>query len=73
MTELERAISTIQKLASQRTEASSGAAPGCAQEALLTLKEFNGLRNDTDAYLYQITLWGLGVIPIKPKKEDYGL
>lgn len=44
-----------------------------AQIALEILKKFNRLKNDTDAYLYEIILWGLGESNNKPNPEDYGI
>lgn len=42
-------------------------------EALKIIQAFNGMRNDLDAYLYDIAEWGLGKRKDKPKKEDFGL
>lgn len=42
-------------------------------EALKTLLQKNPLRNDLDAYLYEIANWGLGLRKDKPEKEDYAI
>lgn len=44
-----------------------------AINALTILKRFNGLRNDLDAYLFEVIRWGLGERKTKPKPEIYGL
>lgn len=44
-----------------------------AIEALKILLEFNRIRNDLDAYLFDIIQWGLGDIQDRPDKSDYGL
>jgi hypothetical protein len=40
--------------------------------ALKTIKRYNGLRNDMDAYLYEVAEYALGFIE-KPNPEDFGL
>jgi hypothetical protein len=40
-------------------------------EAIEILRKYNPLRNDLDAYLYQICLWAEGAL--KPKLKDYGI
>lgn len=43
------------------------------KEAVKILIEHNPLKNDHDAYLYEICLWALNKRDSKPKKQDYGL
>ena len=42
-------------------------------DAIEILMKHNPLKNDLDAYLYQICLWAEGECRLKPKPEDYGL
>lgn len=42
-----------------------------AYQALIIIRKFNRLKHDTDAYLYEVTQWGLGEREDKPKLEDY--
>lgn len=44
-----------------------------AERALETLRAYNQLRNDRDAYLLAVIRWGLGEEAEEPKPEDYGL
>jgi len=44
-----------------------------AVDALLQLKKLNPLRNDFDAYCYELVCWGLGQLAEKPNPEDFGL
>ena len=41
--------------------------------ALEIIQKHNPLRNDLDAYLFQVAEWGFGIQKAKPKKEDYGI
>ena len=41
--------------------------------ALEEIKKYNGLRNDLDAYLYELIEWALGEVDKKPKPESFGL
>ncbi len=41
------------------------------REALEEIKKFNVLRNDIDAYLYEMVNWGLGINKGKPNPQDY--
>ena len=41
--------------------------------ALTVLRNYNRLKNDLDAYLYEITEYGLGNRKEFPNKEDYGI
>ena len=42
-------------------------------EALQTLKAFNPLRNDLDAYLYEVAKWGLGLRKERPGAAGFGV
>jgi hypothetical protein len=42
-------------------------------EALEEIKKYNRLRNDLDAYLYEVADWGLGIRKEPPNPEDYGI
>lgn len=42
-------------------------------QALDEINRFNRIRNDLDAYLWEVAKHGLGQIEEKPKREDYGL
>lgn len=42
------------------------------KEALEILKKFNRLRNDLDAYLYEVIEWGLGMAS-KPDPKRFGV
>ena len=44
-----------------------------ATTALEEIQNYNGLRNDLDAYLYEIAEWGLGLREYAPNPDDYGL
>ena len=44
-----------------------------AREALREINQYNLIHNDLEAYLYEVTKWGLGVLDEKPKLEDFGL
>ena len=44
-----------------------------ALEALKELRQHNSLRGDFDAYLFELTKWGLGERPYRPVKTDFGL
>lgn len=44
-----------------------------AIEALEEIKKYNRLRNDLDAYLYEVTNWGLGIREKAPDPDDYGI
>ena len=44
-----------------------------AQEALYILREFNNIKNDTDAYLWDIIEWGLGERRERPVPQQYGI
>ena len=44
-----------------------------AIEALEEIKKRNRLRNDLDAYLYEVANWGLGIREDAPDPEDYGV
>lgn len=41
--------------------------------ALVEIKGFNRLRNDLDAYLFEVAKYALGETDEKPSKKDYGL
>ena len=43
-----------------------------ARKALMILKKYNPLHNDFEAYLFEITKWGLGETE-KPDPKDYGI
>lgn len=64
--EYESAITT-------HTRSESTETAGCAQDALKILKEFNYIRNDTEAYLYDVIKWGLGEVDEQPNPDEYGL
>lgn len=42
-------------------------------EALEILKKYNPLRNDLDAYLFEICEWGLSRRTKKPKAKYFGI
>lgn len=42
------------------------------EKGLKELMELNDLRNDFDAYKYELIRWALGYREDKPKLEDYG-
>jgi hypothetical protein len=44
-------------------------------EALKTYQEYNRLKNDRDAYLYNLGAWALetGEVEGKPDKKDFGI
>ncbi|MCK5347542.1 MAG: hypothetical protein KAR20_29235 [Candidatus Heimdallarchaeota archaeon] len=42
-----------------------------AIEALKIIKDHNRLKNDIDAYLHEVALWGLGLREEMPNMEDY--
>ena len=42
-------------------------------ESLKKYQRFNGLRNDTDAYLYALGEYALGESNEKPSPDDYGI
>jgi len=42
-------------------------------EALMAYQAYNHIRNDLDAYLYDLGEWALNDLPEKPKPESYGL
>ena len=44
-----------------------------AQEALKEIKAFNRLRNDLDAYLYDLAEWGIGESISKPDRASFGI
>lgn len=44
-----------------------------AQKALEVIKRFNRLRNDVDAYLFEVANFGLGVRETMPELGDFGL
>ena len=44
-----------------------------ADVALTEIEKYNPIRNDLDAYLYDIAEWGLGIIPDKPNPKDFGV
>ena len=44
-----------------------------AKCALSEILKYNPLRNDLDAYLFELTHWGLGKRKIKPNASDYNL
>jgi hypothetical protein len=41
--------------------------------ALSILKQYNNLRTDTEAYLYNVIQWGLGEVDEQPNPSDFGL
>ena len=41
------------------------------REALEEIKNHNRLRNDLDAYLYDVADWGLGIHGWKPNPDHY--
>ena len=43
------------------------------QEALEILQKYNRIRNDTEAYLYTVAEWGLGICEKRPIPGDYGI
>jgi hypothetical protein len=43
------------------------------EEALREYQRFNHIRNDFDAYLWEMGRWALGEIDEKPSRKDYGL
>lgn len=43
-----------------------------AIKALKIIRAFNPLHNDTEAYLYDVAEWGLGLID-EPNPEDFGI
>jgi hypothetical protein len=47
--------------------------PYRCEEAFRILRKYNPLRNDLDAYLYAICLWGEGEEPLKPIPEHFGV
>jgi hypothetical protein len=44
-----------------------------AQEALYILREFNNIKNDIDAYLWDIIEWGLGERRERQVPQQYGI
>lgn len=42
------------------------------EEILAEIKSFNGLRNDRDAYLYDLIEWGQGIEAEKPTAAEFG-
>lgn len=42
-------------------------------EALTIIEAYNGLNNDRDVYLFEVTRWAFGDREDKPNPEDYGL
>lgn len=44
-----------------------------AKQALLIIRNYNRLRNDLDAYLFEVAQYGLGERQDEPKAEDYGI
>jgi transcriptional regulator with XRE-family HTH domain len=47
--------------------------PANAGEALRIMQEYNPLRDDMDAFLYEIGRWGLGERSDRPAGKDYGI
>jgi len=43
------------------------------RKALQVYQEHNNIRNDLDAYLYELGEWAFGKSKNCPKSEDYGL
>ena len=41
------------------------------REVIKELKKWNKLRNDFDAYLYELCEWGLGEVEEKPDRKTY--
>ena len=44
-----------------------------ARQALAEINEYNHIRNDLDAYLFDLAEWGLGLRKDRPNKKDFGL
>lgn len=43
------------------------------REALEAYQEFNRVRNDLDAFLFEFGKWALGEITEKPDPKDFGI
>lgn len=44
-----------------------------AHLALSEIQKYNGIHNDLEAYLFDLTEWGMGERKDMPKPEDFGL
>ena len=44
-----------------------------AEAAFNILQKYNGLRNDLDAYLYDVAEWGKGFLENAPDPESFGI